>query len=205
MPDTAPLTQPVATQRTEHFDVLIVGAGISGVGGAYHLTSSAPAPASSCSRRRKASAAPGSPTAIRASARTAISTPSATASSRGPARRSPPPRRSCSYMGEVIEENDLARHIRYRHQIASARWSSRDNRWTIDGDAHRHRRDAVASPPTSCGCARATTATRRATRPSGRAWPTSRAASSIRRPGRRTSTTRARRSSSSARAPPRRP
>ena len=25
-------------QTTEHFDVLIVGAGISGVGGAYHLT-----------------------------------------------------------------------------------------------------------------------------------------------------------------------
>ena len=28
--------------RTEHFDVLIVGAGISGVGGAYHLTKQCP-------------------------------------------------------------------------------------------------------------------------------------------------------------------
>lgn len=27
-----------AEQQVEHFDVLIVGAGISGVGGAYHLT-----------------------------------------------------------------------------------------------------------------------------------------------------------------------
>ena len=37
MPDTAlmPVSVP---QKTEHFDVLIVGAGISGVGGAYHLT-----------------------------------------------------------------------------------------------------------------------------------------------------------------------
>ena len=35
-------------------------------------------------------------------------------------------------MGEVIEENDLARHIRYRHKIISARWSSADNRWTIE-------------------------------------------------------------------------
>ena len=36
------------------------------------------------------------------------------------------------YMGEVIAENDLARHIRYRHQIRSASWSSEDNLWTID-------------------------------------------------------------------------
>jgi cation diffusion facilitator CzcD-associated flavoprotein CzcO len=28
----------MTAQPTEHFDVLIVGAGISGVGGAYHLT-----------------------------------------------------------------------------------------------------------------------------------------------------------------------
>ena len=35
------------------------------------------------------------------------------------------------YMGEVIEENDLARHIRYRHQISSASWSSENNLWTV--------------------------------------------------------------------------
>src|SRR3954454_16885435 len=31
-----------ATVNTEHFDVVIVGAGISGVGGAYHLTQQCP-------------------------------------------------------------------------------------------------------------------------------------------------------------------
>ena len=31
-----------APQTTEHFDVLIVGAGISGVGAAYHLTQQCP-------------------------------------------------------------------------------------------------------------------------------------------------------------------
>jgi cation diffusion facilitator CzcD-associated flavoprotein CzcO len=36
-------------------------------------------------------------------------------------------------MGEVIADNDLARHIRYRHAIASAHWSSADNRWTVEG------------------------------------------------------------------------
>ena len=35
-------------------------------------------------------------------------------------------------MGEVIDENELARHIRYRHQISRASWSSQDNLWTID-------------------------------------------------------------------------
>lgn len=30
------------SQQIEHFDVLIVGAGISGVGGAYHLTTQCP-------------------------------------------------------------------------------------------------------------------------------------------------------------------
>ena len=35
-------------------------------------------------------------------------------------------------MGEVIEENDLARHIRYQHTITSAKWSSEENLWTIE-------------------------------------------------------------------------
>src|SRR5581483_2246864 len=36
------------------------------------------------------------------------------------------------YMGEVIEENGLGRHIRYHHRVDSAHWSSRDHRWTIE-------------------------------------------------------------------------
>ena len=39
---TAPLRSMSAAQAVEHFDVLIVGAGISGVGGAYHLTKQLP-------------------------------------------------------------------------------------------------------------------------------------------------------------------
>jgi cation diffusion facilitator CzcD-associated flavoprotein CzcO len=35
------------------------------------------------------------------------------------------------YMGEVIEENDLGRHIRYGHRVRAANWSSADNLWTI--------------------------------------------------------------------------
>ena len=41
MTRTETLPEP-ATQRTEHFDVLIVGAGISGIGAAYHLSQQCP-------------------------------------------------------------------------------------------------------------------------------------------------------------------
>jgi cation diffusion facilitator CzcD-associated flavoprotein CzcO len=37
-----------------------------------------------------------------------------------------------SYMSEVIDENDLGRHVRYRHEITSASWSSRENLWMLE-------------------------------------------------------------------------
>src|SRR5689334_16478729 len=42
MPDTATQLTSSSAPTVEHFDVLIVGAGISGVGGAYHLTKQCP-------------------------------------------------------------------------------------------------------------------------------------------------------------------
>ena len=35
------------------------------------------------------------------------------------------------YLGEVIEENNLAPHIRYRHRVQTASWDSRTNLWTV--------------------------------------------------------------------------
>jgi cation diffusion facilitator CzcD-associated flavoprotein CzcO len=35
------------------------------------------------------------------------------------------------YLNEVIEENDLASHIRYSHHVESADWSEADHRWTL--------------------------------------------------------------------------
>jgi cation diffusion facilitator CzcD-associated flavoprotein CzcO len=37
-----------------------------------------------------------------------------------------------AYMGEVIQENGLDAHIRYRHKIDRASWSSQDAQWTIE-------------------------------------------------------------------------
>ncbi len=59
MSQAATLTRTV--QKTEHFDVLIVGAGISGVGGAYHLAKERPGTSFVVLDNRTSSAAPGPP------------------------------------------------------------------------------------------------------------------------------------------------
>jgi cation diffusion facilitator CzcD-associated flavoprotein CzcO len=131
MPDTITPASRTA-QRTEHFDVLIVGAGISGVGSAYHLRHQCPGRSFVVLEEQEGFGGtwrthryPG----IRSDSdlytfgyrfKPWTGTPIATAEE------------ILRYMGEVIEENDLARHIRYRHRSASASWSSADNRWTID-------------------------------------------------------------------------
>src|SRR2546426_5237947 len=127
-----PTTVQVAPAKTEHFDVVIVGAGISGIGGAYHLTQQCAGTSFVVLEEQESFGGtwlthryPG----IRSDSdlhtfgfrfKPWTSAPIATAAE------------ILSYLGEVIEENDLAAHIRYRHKISSARWSSKDNFWTID-------------------------------------------------------------------------
>ncbi len=129
MNDTAS-AEAVAT-RTEQFDVLIVGAGISGIGGAYHLTKQCPG-TSFVALESQASFGgtwithryPG----IRSDSDLH------TFGYRFKPWRGPPiatAEQILGYMGEVIEENDLGHHIRYRHMIHSAEWSSETNLWTI--------------------------------------------------------------------------
>jgi len=131
MPDSLLLDRP-ATQAAEHFDVLIVGAGISGVGGAYHMNVQAPGKSFVVLEVQETFGGtwwthkyPG----IRSDSdlytfgyrfKPWTGTPIATADE------------IRKYMGEVIAENDLARHIRYGHRIDSASWSSVEQRWTLD-------------------------------------------------------------------------
>jgi len=120
------------SQSTEHFDVLIVGAGISGIGSAYQLVTQMPDTGFVILESQESFGGtwlthkyPG----IRSdsdlhtfgySFKPWVGPPIATAAE------------ILSYMGEVIEENDLARHIRYRHKITSASWSSDAKLWTIE-------------------------------------------------------------------------
>jgi cation diffusion facilitator CzcD-associated flavoprotein CzcO len=118
--------------RTEHFDVLIAGAGISGVGAAYHLTTQCPGTSFVALETQKTFGGTWSThryPGIRSDSdlhtfgyrfKPWTSAPIASAAE------------ILKYMGEVIEENDLARHIRYQHTITSARWSSEQNLWTIE-------------------------------------------------------------------------
>ncbi|GMV86397.1 MAG: putative monooxygenase EthA [Dehalococcoidia bacterium] len=127
--ETLARPQPAST---EHFDVLIVGAGISGVGAAYHLTHQRPGTTFVVLEAQETFGGtwwthkyPG----IRSDSdlytfgyrfKPWTGTPIATAEE------------IRKYMGEVIEENGLGRHIRYRHRIDRATWSSQDKLWTIE-------------------------------------------------------------------------
>jgi cation diffusion facilitator CzcD-associated flavoprotein CzcO len=120
-----------APQVTEHFDVLIVGAGISGIGSAYHLRRDLPDTSFVILESQDSFGGtwithryPG----IRSdsdlhtfgySFKPWVGPPIATAAE------------ILAYMGEVIDESDLAKHIRYRHRIETASWSSETRLWTI--------------------------------------------------------------------------
>ncbi|HEX4172309.1 MAG TPA: NAD(P)/FAD-dependent oxidoreductase, partial [Acetobacteraceae bacterium] len=130
MNDIAPAAETAPT-RIEYFDVVIVGAGISGVAGAYHLTKQCPGTSFVVLESQQSFGGtwithryPG----IRSDSdlhtfgyrfKPWRGAPIATAE------------QILGYMGEVIDENDLARHIRYRHYISSACWSSETNLWTL--------------------------------------------------------------------------
>ncbi len=131
MNDASILTRPAAV-KAEHFDVVIVGAGISGVGGAWHLTHQMPDTSFVVLEVQESFGGtwithkyPG----IRSDSdlhtfgyrfKPWVGAPIASAEE------------ILRYMGEVIEENDLGRHIRYRHRIDRAVWSSQDAQWTLE-------------------------------------------------------------------------
>ena len=132
MTATDMIAERPASAAVQHFDVLIVGAGISGVGAAYHLQTQRPGTSFVVLESKDTFGGtwvthkyPG----IRSDSdlytfgyrfKPWTGAPIATAAE------------ILSYMNEVIEENDLGRHIRYGHKIVDANWSSADNLWTVD-------------------------------------------------------------------------
>jgi cation diffusion facilitator CzcD-associated flavoprotein CzcO len=124
---------PKGLPKTEHFDVLIVGAGISGVGGAYHVSTQCPDKSFVVLEGLESFGGtwlmhkyPG----VRSDSdlytfgyrfKPWVGAPIASAEE------------ILKYMGEVIDENTLGKHIRYNHHINAATWSSKDNLWTLDG------------------------------------------------------------------------
>ena len=72
---------------TDHSDVLIIGAGVAGIGAAYRIHEKNPSLSYTILERRSASAARGICSSIPAFGRTATSSPSVSRGSRGPDRR----------------------------------------------------------------------------------------------------------------------
>jgi cation diffusion facilitator CzcD-associated flavoprotein CzcO len=119
-------------RTTEHFDVLIAGAGISGVGAAYHLTTQCPGTSFVALEAQKTFG--GTWTTHRYPGIRSDSDLHTFGYRFKPWTTAPVASAAeiLKYMGDVIEENDLAPHIRYQHTITSAKWSSEENLWTIE-------------------------------------------------------------------------
>jgi cation diffusion facilitator CzcD-associated flavoprotein CzcO len=118
---------------TEHYDVLIVGAGLSGIGAAYHLQTNCPTRSYALLEGREAIGGtwdlfryPG----IRSDSDMYTlgysfrpwTDPKAIAD--GPA--------ILRYVRETASEYGIDRHIRFRHHVKRASWSSEQARWTVE-------------------------------------------------------------------------
>ena len=115
-----------------HVDVLIVGAGISGIGAAHHLREQCPDKSFVILESMETFGGtwwthtyPG----IRSDSDLF------TFGYRFKPWPGPPIASGAEileYLGEVIEDDELEPHICYRHRVVSAAWSSDDRRWSLD-------------------------------------------------------------------------
>ncbi|MGQ3301936.1 flavin-containing monooxygenase [Reyranella sp.] len=131
--DTIVAPVPQVRTATEHFDVLIVGAGLSGIGAAWHLQKNCPAKSYAILEGRGASGGtwdlfryPGvrSDSDMYTLGYRFRPWKDAKAIADGPA--------ILSYIREVASDHDIDRHIRYDHRVVGASWSTPDARWTVE-------------------------------------------------------------------------
>ena len=120
-------------RNIEHFDVLIVGAGLSGIGAAYHLQNECPAKSFVILEGRDAIGGtwdlfryPGvrSDSDMFTLGYRFRPWREAKAIATGPS--------ILKYVGETARECGIDRKIRFGHRVSRALWSSRDAVWTVE-------------------------------------------------------------------------
>jgi cation diffusion facilitator CzcD-associated flavoprotein CzcO len=117
---------------SDHVDVLIVGAGLSGVGAAHHLQDKCPGKTYAVLEAREAIGGtwdlfryPGirSDSDMYTLGYSFRPWPDAKAIADG--------RAILEYVSETAREAGIDRHIRFNHRVTGAEWSSEDSRWTV--------------------------------------------------------------------------
>ncbi len=131
-----------SNRTPEHYDVIIIGAGISGLGAACHLQRECPVKNYVILEARSAIGGtwdlfryPG----IRSDSDLYTYSYDFKPWYGQPIASAPEILR---YLHEVVDENELAPHIRFGHSVTNASWSTRDARWTLEtqsenGKAHQ--------------------------------------------------------------------
>jgi monooxygenase len=130
--ETRPDVRPGGDGAVEHVDVLVVGAGISGIDAGHHLRERFPDRSFAILDALEG----------RGGTWWTHRFPGARSDSdlftfgyahkpwRGPSIASAD--EILAYLDEVIEEDDLKSAIRYRHRVTATSWSSDEQRWTVD-------------------------------------------------------------------------
>ncbi|HVP85530.1 MAG TPA: NAD(P)/FAD-dependent oxidoreductase [Rhizomicrobium sp.] len=125
----------------EHFDVIIVGAGLSGIGAGYHLQANCPNKTYAILEGREAIGGtwdifryPGirSDSDMYTLGYSFKPWREAKAIADGPSIR--------KYVRDTAAENGIDKKIRYRHMVKRANWSTPDSRWTVEAEVGPEKR-----------------------------------------------------------------
>lgn len=128
---TATTTSEPGIQSAGHFDVLVIGAGISGIDAAYHLKKYLPE-RSFCVLESQAAFGGTWKTHTYPGIRSDSDLYTFGFGWKpwvGPPIASAP--EILNYLSEAIEEQELGDSIHYRHKVRTASWSSQDKRWSL--------------------------------------------------------------------------